>query len=282
MSNKPFTNDEIANIFGKISLPSEDEINQRCIERYKNSLNNPNQFTYWFPVVKKVLDSNSLQVKYPKTKTTPLSQDAFDVLLKEDEQAIINHAEINELVKWVQDSMKEFDSEHAFIKNSLFSAKHSWIDSCYITKSSDIKKNICNILYYWAMVSHEYPTSMVVREFINATPAFHAFNKMPITQEFRLFSKDGVTHSYQPYWPAHSIQNPDCDNWEQKLKSISKPSEELLALMIQAANEITKEIGGDWSVDFLIDENGIPWLIDMALTSQSYISDDLVKLEKNN
>jgi hypothetical protein len=44
----------------------------------------------------------------------------------------------------------------------------------------------------------------------------------------------------------------------------------MLSVMKKYAESIGKEIGGYWSVDFLIDANGDPYLIDMALGNMSY------------
>lgn len=278
MSAEKFSSNDISKIFAKLKLPTADELEARAKERYKAAFENPNQFDYWFSTVTSVLDSGEFGVKYPKTQTLPLSQELFDLILKEDAEAFESNPELVSMVAWIESAFEQFDSNVVFLKNSLFSAKHSWVDSCFIKKGTDVKRNIGNILYNWAMVSGDYPTGMVVREMIKTKPVFHAFSDMPITQEFRVFSKDGDSHSYQAYWVKGAIQDPDCDDWEAKLESIESPSEELLNVMVQTANEITRKLGGDWSVDFLIDENGEPWLIDMALTSQSYISDEKVEL----
>lgn len=277
-TSQELTANDIHSVFANLKLPTQEELEEKAKLRYQEAFSNPNQFEHWFPVVKEVLDSESVPVQYPKSNVFPLSKELFDLVLKEDLASFENHSDLLSLVDFVKEAFIEFESEQLFMKNSLFSGKHSWVNTCLVKKNSKISNHIGNILYNWALNSGDYPTSMVVRELINTKPLFHAFDGMPVTQEFRMFAKDGVSHSYQAYWVKDAIIEPDDDNWESLLESVEKPTDEILDVMVLTSNLVTEKLGGDWSVDFLIDAEGNPWLIDMAITSQSYISPELVKL----
>ena len=90
--------------------------------------------------------------------------------------------------------------------------------------------------------------------------------------------KTGKTYAYQAYWPANSILDADTNDWAQKLESISEATQQQMDEMIKGADRVTRTLRGDWSVDFLIDKDGAPWLIDMAVASQSYISPHRIEL----
>lgn len=111
---------------------------------------------------------------------------------------------------------------------------------------------------------------------VKTKPLFTAFiGDMPITQEFRLFTKDGKVEGWQPYWPLKAFegQRVSIDNVKDALESISTPSQDLLDQMIEYANRVSGKLDGDWSVDFLIDKNGRPVLIDMAEAHKSFKCD---------
>lgn len=266
----------------KITLPSEEELEERSRIRFEESKSNPNQFGFWFSSVIKVLDdpTYTLGVRYPRTNTVPFAKEGSDSVLKEDLDAVNGSPSIKAAVEMIEAAFDEFGTDELFIKNGLFSAKHSWNDTCYVKRDSDLTRHVANIMYEWFFGSGNYPVEFVVRELIPTKPVFHAFRGTPITQEFRFFSKDGQTYAYQPYWPLEafnrSTNEPDV---AKKLAEINgEPEAELMQAMTATAGLITQELGGDWSVDFLIDEDGKPWLIDMAITSQSYHSPDLRKI----
>lgn len=254
-------------------MPTDEELEKSSIERFENSKKNPNQFSYWFS---SVLQSNA---NAPKTRVIKISRDISDLILKEDPEAFFSNEELIRLVDFIKESFELFNTDKLFIKNSLFSSKHNWKSSCFITSKSDIAEHVATIMYDWALSgSGDYATEFVVREVIETKPAFLAFNEMPVTEEYRFFSKDGETYAYQPYWPEDAIQDASIEDWKPALREISIPSLERLHNLIDLSAEITKDLGGDWSVDFLIDKDGKAWLIDMALASQSYKSKSLVRI----
>jgi len=258
-----------------IDIPTDEEIEENSLRRFKNAESNKNQFSFWFPYL---LD---LGINVPKTLTFPLSKEASDIAMREglSDEMVDNDPLLLQLTAQIKSCFEQFGTDSLFLKNSLFSAKHSWENSCFITHESDINKQLMNILYQWACNSPDYANEIVVREFIETKPAFYAFfGAMPITEEYRFFSKDGETYAYQPYWPKLSIKDPSCSDWEQKLADISTPSAELVKVLSDIAGNVTQKIKGDWSVDFLIDKDGTPWLIDMAESKSSYHSPDLIKI----
>lgn len=252
--------------FNKIaaSLPSEEEflaIEQRMEEQARQ---NPTCFTHWFPAVE------ASGAPHPRSRVLPLPLSIQKALVNHDpaaremlDQTIADIRAIGDRFGWP-----------LFIKNSLFSGKHSWKHTCFLAEGSsddEIFQHIGAITEDWIMLAPEMALYLVVREMLDVTPIFHAhFGEMPVTQEFRLFATDGSVDGWQPYWPEKSVLSPSVDDWQSRLAAIAEPSEELMHDMTHWAKAITANLTGSWSVDFLIDAKGTPYLIDMAEAHKSY------------
>ena len=259
---------DLVNSFKK-SIPSKEEMEKNEKNRYNMAGKNPNQFSNWYP---SVLKSGA---KVPKTLIFELEFNVIKAVLSENKKVLDRCKEMQELEKKVNAVFDEFKTDVLFIKNGLYSGKHSWKYSCCIKRGDNVANHIACIVYEWAIRSNDESNELIVREMIDVDPAFHAFDgNMPITEEYRLFSKDGETYAYQPYWPEDAIREPSCDDWKERLNKISMPSKELLEKMSKISSKVTKSLKGDWSVDFLIDKKGNTYLIDMATSERSYKSPD--------
>lgn len=256
-----------------------EEFEARAQTRFEHDMKNPNLFGQWYPSVLRLAEEG--KVKIPKTVQLPLPRQVSDLVLKESPQLFIESKEVQELVARVREQFHHMDSAALFMKTSLFSAKHDWKKTCYLTPSSDIAMQLFAMLYTWWCVGGQYANELIIREMIPTVPLFHAFHgEIPITQEYRLFSNASGAYAYQPYWPAEAIRRASVsdDEVRTRLEAIKHPGDALLDRMKEQAAQITSLLQGDYSVDFLIDHRGEPWLIDMALSSQSYHSSEKVCL----
>lgn len=236
----------------------------------ESSKNSPNQFEYWYPHIV------SLGIPTPKTQIIPLSSEVIEAVYRQEPlPQFAQLAEAAKLISQIEQIFESWGVDALFLKNSLGSAKHMWKHTCHLPKhpsTPGLEHHIlshigCN-LYVWIDNNFILPTGIILRELLDVNTAFHAFEGTPITQEFRLFIEGGRVVGYQPYWPEDSILDADVDDWREKLQGISLPSPELLLTMTRYAEQIT--LPHDWSVDFLIDKEGKPWLIDMALMKESF------------
>jgi hypothetical protein len=248
----------------KATIPSEDELNAMRALRVEGARHNKTCFTHWFPAVQ------ALGIRHPRSEVIPFPDRLTGHILNEEFGVI--DAELRAIVA----SIRAFGAEVGyplFIKNSLFSGKHDWVDTCFIAEGASderIISQIINLTHFWAICSHDLSLYLVVREFVPTKAVFHAFNGMPITAEFRLFARDGVIEGWQPYWPEHAIQEPDVENWADRLKAIEEPLEANMSWMMERASAVSSQLGGYWSIDFLQDDEGRLWLIDMAEGGRSY------------
>lgn len=236
-------------------------VRQRRVEAAKN---NPTCFTYWFPEVER------LGIPHPRSLVIDFPDELSCLLLDE------RYDQAAEGMTQVIESIRAFGAEVGyplFIKNSLFSGKHEWLNTCFIAEGASdeqISRQITWLTHLWCMVGGDLALHLVVREFINAAPVFHAFGGMPVTAEYRLFATAGQLNGWQPYWPEKAIQSPDAADWAEKLSAIAVPSEDELDQMRAWAEDVTRRLGGYWSVDFLRDRDGKLYLIDMAEGEKSF------------
>lgn len=173
--------------------------------------------------------------------------------------------------------VREMGEQHGFplfIKTAFTSAKHYWSQACSLPNGEreTVLEHMSEMLHFQVMCGG--PTmspSLVIRQMIETDPVFHAFGDMPVTEEYRVFTKDGKAEGFQPYWPESAVENPSCEDWQEKLETIKQPSKADIAYMTEAASKLAKTLKGeDWSVDFLKGKDGRLWLIDMARARESY------------
>lgn len=254
---------DLASLVG-FSLPTDEEMETIRARRIEQAKTNPTCFTHWFGSVQK------LEIPHPQSHVIDFPYELTGALLDEraDESA--------EPMAAIIASIRAFGEQVGyplFIKNSLFSGKHEWAHTCYIAADAtdeQIAHQITWLTHLWAMVGGEVALHLIVREFIQTAPVFHAFGGMPVTAEYRLFATDGKLNGWQPYWPEAAIQEPSVDDWADRLKTIAIPSQDEMQQMRAWAESITANLGGFWSVDFLRDRNGKLYLIDMAEGHKSY------------
>jgi hypothetical protein len=228
-------------------------------KRLEEARNNPNCLSFWYPKIKDILN-----IKTPKTLIIPF--DYNDLLHSLDNNTTDSFTKSLKNVEAACDSI----GYPCFIKNSLYSAKHSWKYTCFIESKDNISNHLKNITDSCYCVGAGDSLFIVVREIIKTKAAFYAFDEMPITKERRYFIKDGKVTFHHPYWPPHSIQNPSCSDWKEKLDELNWESDEEIALLTNLSETVSKHIDGSWSVDWLQDAQGNWYLIDMAIETSSF------------
>lgn len=243
-------------------------------DAYQDAKDNKNAFSNWFGAVQ------TSGVRFPETITHPLSIDLQCSMMGELAETDLEK-EVDQLVSVIA----QFGEKHGFplfIKTSFTSSKHYFEESCSLPSADRdvVMRHVYNLYEYQSMCSpHPFTPELIIREMIEVDPVFHAFANMPVTEEFRVFARDGKLEAYQPYWPVAAIENPSVTDWKERLATIKSPKAEDLKYMTEYAEKISKSLGGYWSVDFLRGKDGRLWLIDMADGNQSYVNKiDLVRV----
>jgi len=233
---------------------------------------------YWFPVLQ------SHDVPVPKTVLIP----AENIPLYAFEDCKLP-AHLDELIAKIQLAVIEVGGPPAFLRTGYHSAKHRFVDSCYLQEDSaeTLVQHIYSIFEYGEMSGELIgpPHDLwVVREYLPIDSQFTAFDGLPIAREFRLFCEKGVPVRWQPYWPEKAIADwgyhtPDLpDNWRELLAQTNALVPEELKELIRLSRYACSRPGlveHDWSIDWLwASDRG--WVcIDMAEADKSYVSPDV-------
>lgn len=258
MSDKPFDLSPF-----DLVLPEPDpNMKEKMLERCRTA---PTAYENWAPAVEKA------GVRAPDTMTVPLTFELQEAFLEGYDLSTEAIENIDAIVNVVE----EMGAKHGFplfIKTSYTSHKHDWSRSCCLASADRtvIIQQLANIVEYQGFSPYPMSPSLLIRQMLETSPAFHAFGGMPITQEFRFFGGKGKVQGYQPYWPEDYIKEPSIQDWKAKLSVISRLSTLERKKLMLATECVTDHLEGDWSVDFLKDRHGKWWLIDMAEAGLSY------------
>ena len=221
---------------------------------------------YWFPLTK--------DLPIPQPRTIPvlsMSSDKWCNFL--DDPTTLDKA-FKEVLHCA-DKMRY----PLFIRTDQSSAKHSYVDTCYVKDRDQLGKNIYRLIEENIMCNLNVQT-LYLRSFIELNSAFTAFNKMPIAPERRYFIKDGEILCHHPYWPIDAIKDPDHENWKKRLKYINvQEACEILALT-RFATIISMAVPSTWSVDFAQAKDSTWYFIDMADARLSWHPTDCPNYKK--
>jgi hypothetical protein len=173
-----------------------------------------------------------------------------------------------------------------FLRTDELSAKHDWVDSCYVESERDLRAHIAFLVEESAMadICGIAVRALVFREFIQMRTLFKAFKGMPVNPEIRVFFNDNKVVCWHWYWIEDAIEKgyhsqPLPENWKALMKEqmdLIKESGELDDLLRQAGL-VAERFDGYWSVDFCKAGDGRFYLIDMAMASMSWHPDDCDK-----
>lgn len=228
-----------------------------------------NCISYWFPKV-------SGLVPCPETRIIRTELPLWKLLDgAEVSQQLLDGT--NAFIKQLADAARSLGGAPVFLRTGHTSGKHRWRLTCCVTDLDYLPRHVGALVEESELADiMDLPTNVwAVRRMLKTEPAFHAYNGMPITREFRAFVRDGRIEHWQPYWPPAAFEaegaNPDAPDWRERLAKISDvgwrehgPSYEAFI-----TRDIGRALGGYWSVDWLWAE-GVWWLIDMADGEQSF------------
>lgn len=233
-----------------------------------------NCLSYWFPKLEEV------GLPVPKTVWIDFDQKiggVSEALRKMFWMEDLNDLETERLSKFTYSLkfMAQSIGYPLFMRTGQTSHKHSWEETCLVTNEKQLIKNAQALTEYSLMADMKtgLPINVwALRQIIETTPAFFAFNNMPITKEFRYFIKEGKIDHVQPYWPADAIEGHTQDkDWRLKLEAMNKLRKDEEKDVLELINKVATIFDGYWSVDVLKDKFGKWYVTDMATGEDSYI-----------
>jgi hypothetical protein len=169
-----------------------------------------------------------------------------------------------------------------FLRTGVFSGKHSWKDTCYLTSTIDIPEHVAQIVEMSHTVDlYGLPTNVwAVREFIPLDIHFRAFRgNMPIATEARVFFRNGHVTCVHPYWPIDAFETRLSENMTAvddrivgHVESMDQKVRADEAHLVVTTRELVAPRFGDewWSVDWACGDDGRWWLTDMAPGERSW------------
>lgn len=221
---------------------------------------NKGSMLLWHPVVSK------LDIPQPRTVTLIINGPA---------QSYIDAEKTNfESLPW-EEIRKCADSigYPLFFRTDQASHKHGWKRGSYIEKPEDLKTHVSDVVEFNHMVGmFGLPyKAFVFRQYIPMGSTFTAFyGDMPVNPERRYFIGEGKVVCRHEYWVEGAIQNASVPDWKEKLALLNRQPEYEKILLGDYAEQVSRALPGDWSVDFCRDSMGKWWLIDMAAADASF------------
>lgn len=236
-----------------------------------------NDLSFWHPIIAK------FQLLSPETYIIKHNVNLLPLANKERPE-ILGLDTLIEKIKFCANKV----GYPCFIRTGQTSNKHDWKNTCFLEKEEDIEDHLGALAEFSELASMLYtiPTdTIVIRKLIKTKPIFVSFNGMPVTKEIRVFiEKAEDTQSGQdeisvtPYWPIEAFDKHVCtkdgvsislEEVQKELVKIYELTEEDKKFFASVSTFLQKRLKGSWSVDFLQDENGQWFLIDMAVAEWS-------------
>lgn len=223
---------------------------------------NKTSMNYWFPKIK------HLDFPMPKTEI-PVTKDFWNWIKYIDGKESLSEDE----KQAIRDAAIKVGGYPVFMRSDLCSGKHEFEETCFVQNDEEAISHLWQLIDINGM-SDCMMESIVIREYIPPAALFKAFRGLPIAPERRYFVRGGEVVCHHAYWPEDAIlfwvdtKNPK--NWRAKLTQMNYESEEEITLLSKYAELIAQELGGEWSIDFMLSRDGVWYMIDMAMAQQSY------------
>lgn len=222
--------------------------------------------TYWYP---KLL---SAPVRMPETKILQPDVDLYELCAVLDGPRCPPEImeKFDQLAKDIAWQCKRVGYP-AFLRTGTTSGKHSWRDTCFIDETTNLRRNLANLIED-AAIKDQCLDVFAVREFLPTTPLFHAFSgDMPIVKERRFFVRNNQVLGDIPYWPEEAFegQPTSVEDWRPLVRQLAELSAEDRAALTFGSEQAGYALGGEWSVDWLLTDKGW-YLTDCAPARMSY------------
>jgi len=222
---------------------------------------NKTSMNYWYPKIE------HLGVPMPKTEI-PLTKDFFDWIRFLDGKMVLSEDEKRAL----RDAATKVGGYPIFMRSDLCSAKHDFKYTCFVQNDEEVVSHLWRLIDTNGMCDCRME-SIVIREYIPPAATFKAFEGLPIAPERRYFVRDGEVVCHHHYWIEDAIQFYNNErppiSWQAELALMNREHEEV-TLLTGYAEQIAQELGGDWSIDFMLGMDETWYMIDMATAMQSW------------
>lgn len=239
---------------------------------YNDLKNNPNNMSNWLPAI---IDCG---LNIPKTMVFQVPEAVLQACFMEGEY----QDNFNTVYNWVVDEvMPKLKANYLtgliFVKNGAFSNKYDFKSCAVRYNPLEIANSVIEINYASLTLDTGGNTEFIVRERIPYDDSKTAtiYNGMPLRVEYRLFY-DFDNHRAKyivNYWDWDYCHNAISRNLSDRIiyeheypalkESFESNKEEMVKYLHSHLKNVTG-LTGIWSVDVMVDDKGLPWVIDMA------------------
>jgi hypothetical protein len=182
-----------------------------------------------------------------------------------------------------------------FLKTDELAAKHDWKETCFLERREDFYPHLRNLVYMSRMVD-EKVRAVLIREFLELEAPLTFFRgEMPVARERRYFVRGAEVVCHHPYWNksvfrdeferddriTERLSGPELKRrrlYPKRLRErileevgkLNEETEEEVSFLTGVAERAGMALGGEWSIDFARDREGVWHLIDCALAKDSW------------
>lgn len=266
-----------------IHTPTPEEMEEAHKHYIRWQIENPNNFSYWFPRVAPHLEGRG--ILSPKSKVLPVPEDIMEACFMEKQ------TDEEHIMKWIRLNVMPvlFGAEFPiFMKNGCFSNKFNFKRSCLLAEYDEqhITDNFITLQNMSLSCETGGNMEIVFREFIQpkeGTPTI--YEGMPLRPEMRIFY-DFDKHSFcyaVNYWDWDYCHDSICqasaedakvyESYYPTLKERYECRMRYFTPRILSALRRVDKMEGIWSLDFILDEHEA-WFIDAAIAWQSAYWDE--------
>jgi hypothetical protein len=258
---------KVADLLANVKRPDEAETTRNL---YRYDREQENLFSRWYSHIK------DCGIRVPQSMIFRVPPDVMCALYEPS----IDKANETLIKKWVDKTFSFMrPGQYYFCKNGCFSNKFEFVESC-IADADSIHESFVKINYASACLDTGGMSEFVLREVVPTARYKKAiYGGMPLRPEFRVFYDFTFQKTLYAanYWDYHAV----ADNiHDEKDRVVFDETRDMLETMFAIhAGEILELVGdkmrhvhglhGIWSVDIMLDDLDVPWLIDMALGHRS-------------
>lgn len=240
-------------------------------DRYKEECNNPNNYSYWYPLIKDC----GIKIAESKIIHFPIE------LWKEAREFIYdNVGSLDNYIAYIHENIKDLHLSKPYnIKNGTFSDKFN-ARNCFCYRD-EIPTRFLQIEYMSYIMETGGNTELVIRDVIQTRnrDICSIYNGLPLRPEFRAFIDfDTKEIKYIVNYWDYDYCYPNMPTLQDKIifdnrkeyleNSFNDLYDDVYKLL--KTNIFNSNIKGQWSVDIMYEpDNKEFWLIDMALANRS-------------
>lgn len=260
-------------------MPSPEEMEKLRLERYAEKLETPENFSNWFPSLKKSIDSTETSFLYPESKYATLPIEWTDWLSNDK----YTPEKIDDFTDYLIDLLDLVEGKTYFLKTGVFSNKFDF-KTTKVTNIHTIGKQYLDMFYASMLLGADSTNEIVIREYIETVEELKTiYSGMPLRTEYRVFvdlkGKDSEIIGVVNYWhplEMRKMRTNLSNLWDMDEKDLKEVLKEFKRVH-NSDNRKSLETEMD-IVNYLLAEKKMTKTFN---EHKDYVSENILKIAKN-